>query len=39
VSVPGANGEINGLLGSDVLHGFGTVVIAYSAGTLVVASH
>jgi len=37
VSVPGASGEISGLLGSDVLHGFGAVVIAYSAGTLVVA--
>jgi hypothetical protein len=36
VSVPGASGEINGLLGSDVLHGFGAVVIAYSAGTLLV---
>jgi hypothetical protein len=39
ISVPGANGEINGLLGSDVLHGFGAAVIAYSAGTLVVAAH
>jgi hypothetical protein len=39
VSVPGANGEINGLLGSDVLHGFGAVVIAYSAGTLLVGAH
>jgi hypothetical protein len=39
VSVPGANSEINGLLGSDVLHGFGAVVIAYSAGSLVVAGH
>jgi hypothetical protein len=39
VSVPGANDEINGLLGSDVLHGFGAVVIAYSTGTLLVAGH
>jgi aspartyl protease len=39
VSVPGANGGISGLLGSDVLHGFGAVVIAYSAGTLLVAAH
>jgi hypothetical protein len=36
VPLPGAS-EINGLLGSDVLHGFGAVVIAYSAGTLLVA--
>jgi hypothetical protein len=39
VSVPGAGGVISGLLGNDVLHGFGTVVLAYSAGTLVVADH
>jgi Aspartyl protease len=39
VSVPGASGEINGLLGSDVLHGFGAIVIAYTAGTLTVAGH
>lgn len=39
VSVPGASGVISGLLGSDVLHRFGTVVIAYSAGTLVVPGH
>ncbi len=39
VSVPGASGVIGGLLGSDVLHGFGAVVIAYSAGTLTVAGH
>ena len=39
VNVPGTSGEINGLLGSDVLHGFGTVVIGYAAGTLLIASH
>ncbi|HWC39127.1 MAG TPA: aspartyl protease family protein, partial [Acidimicrobiales bacterium] len=39
VSVPGASGVIGGLLGSDVLHGFGAVVLAYSAGTLTVAGH
>jgi hypothetical protein len=39
VPIAGTNGEINGLLGSDVLHGFGAVVIAYSAGILVVAGH
>ncbi len=37
-AVPPASGEINGLLGSDVLHGFGAVVIAYSAGTLLVGA-
>jgi hypothetical protein len=39
VSVPGASGQINGLLGSDVLHDFGEVVIAYSAGRLFLTSH
>jgi hypothetical protein len=39
VSVPGASGVIGGLLGSDVLHGFGAVVIAYSVGTLVITGH
>jgi hypothetical protein len=39
VSVPGAEGQINGLLGSDVLQHFGAVVIAYSAGKLLVTSH
>jgi hypothetical protein len=39
VSVPGSSDQINGLLGSDVLHGFGAVVIAYSAGRLFLSSH
>ena len=38
VPLPGVS-EINGLLGSDVLHGFGAVVIAYSGGSLLVAAH